>query len=81
MTLGKRVENLRKERRMNQDELAQRARISQGLLSRIENGKTSDPGAHVLKGLARALGCSIDYLVGLYEESDHSFTACLTGVP
>ena len=71
MTLGQRVEKLRKERKMNQDELADRADISQGLLSRIERGRTPDPGASVLKGLARALGCSIDYLVDLYGD-DHA---------
>lgn len=71
MTLGQRVEKLRKERRMNQDELADRADISQGLLSRIERGTTPNPGASVLKGLARTLGCSIDYLVGLYDD-DHT---------
>lgn len=71
MTLGQRVEKLRKERKMNQEELAARAKISQGMLSRIERGGTPDPGATVLKGLARALGCSIDYLVDLYGD-DHT---------
>jgi transcriptional regulator with XRE-family HTH domain len=67
-TLGMRVEFLRKDRKMSQEELAARAHISQGLLSRIERGQTKNPGADVLKGLARALGCSIDFIVGLYEE-------------
>jgi XRE family transcriptional regulator, master regulator for biofilm formation len=68
MTLGERVERLRRERRLSQVDLSQHAHISQGLLSRIERGQTPNPGADALKGLARALGCSIDYLVGLYDE-------------
>lgn len=70
MTLGERVEKRRKAARLSQDQLAADAHITQGLLSRIERDKTTDPGAKVLKGLALALGCSIDYLVGLYDDAD-----------
>lgn len=76
MMLGERVEILRRKRRLNQQELAKAAGMTQGMLSRIERGLTPDPGARVLKGLARALGCSIDYLVGLYDE-DHTDTSSL----
>jgi transcriptional regulator with XRE-family HTH domain len=69
MNLGARVEAMRKLRGLSQDELAKQAQITQGLLSRIEHDKTRNPGANALKGLARALGVSIDYLVGLYDES------------
>jgi transcriptional regulator with XRE-family HTH domain len=81
MTLGQRVEQRRKERRMNQDDLAERARISQGLLSRIETGQTKSPGADVLKGLARALGCSIDWLVGLYDNDHDETSSCVAVAP
>ena len=71
MALGKRVKELREGKNLNQGELAKRAKIDRTLVSRIESGHTPNPGASVLKGLARALGCSIDYLVDLYGE-DHT---------
>lgn len=70
MTLGARVKERREGKGWNQGELARHAKVDRTLVSRIESGETPNPGAKVLKGLARALGCSIDYLVDLYGE-DH----------
>lgn len=71
MALGKHVKELRDLKGWDQGELASRAKIDRTLVSRIESGHTPNPGVRVLKGLARALGCSIDYLVDLYGE-DHT---------
>jgi len=72
MTIAHRVKQLRMHRGWGQSELAERAAIDRTLLSRIESGSTLNPGANVLKGLARTLGCSIDYLVGLYDDYDQA---------
>jgi len=36
----------------------------------MENGEQTNPNAETLKQLARTLGCTTDYLVGMYEEED-----------
>lgn len=79
MTLGARIMKRRESLRLSQEQLAREAGITQGLLSRIENGHTPNPGANVLKGLARALRCSIDWLVGLYEDDPPETQQALAG--
>lgn len=68
MTLGARIRARREELRFNQDELAARTGMAQNVISRLERGVTPNPGKDVLVRLARALHCSIDWLVGLYDE-------------
>ena len=68
MTFGERVKHRREALKLSQGEAARRAGMAQGLLSRIESGQTPNPGLQVLKGLALALRCSLDWLVGLYDD-------------
>jgi transcriptional regulator with XRE-family HTH domain len=68
MTLGERVTQRRERLGWSQGQLARRADIEQSLLSRIESGATANPGINALKALAKALACSIDHLVGLYDD-------------
>jgi transcriptional regulator with XRE-family HTH domain len=68
MSLGARVRQRREELRWSQQDLADRTGIQQTVISRIERGATLNPHKDVLLRLARALHCSIDWLVGLYED-------------
>jgi transcriptional regulator with XRE-family HTH domain len=68
--LAERVKHERKRRRYSQEELAKEAGITQGLLSRIEAGKVMAPNADIIKGLARALWVSTDYLLCMDEDSE-----------
>ena len=70
MHIGKKVYRLRRERQLSQKELADRAGISQPVISRLETDERSNVNADVLKRLAKALGCTTDYLVGMYEDED-----------
>ena len=70
MHIGERIKRERDKRRYTQAELAERAGVKQSLISRLESGLRTNPGADVVKGLAKALGCTADYLVGMYEEVD-----------
>jgi transcriptional regulator with XRE-family HTH domain len=79
MTIAQRVKRLRIQRGWEKSELAERAAIDRTLLSRIESGSILNPGANVLKGLARTLGCSIDYLVGLYDDYEQSTPPSVAG--
>ena len=62
MTLGQRIQELRKKASLSQSELAGKISISYPQMSRYEI-KDVQPPADVLKRLADVFGVSIDYLV------------------
>ncbi len=68
--VGTRVRKLRQQRKMSQQELARLVGVNQSFISKMENGEQTNPNAETLKQLARTLGCTTDYLVGMYEEED-----------
>jgi transcriptional regulator with XRE-family HTH domain len=72
MTLGDRVRRRREELGMSQQDLAEKTGILQTLISRLERGVNTNPHTDVLLRLARALRCSVDWLIGLYEEDANS---------
>ena len=75
MTLGERVKQRRERRNWSQGHLARLTGLDQGILSRIESGEVRNPGINSLIALARALECSIDYLVDLYNEDQMDSSA------
>ncbi|WP_299892430.1 helix-turn-helix transcriptional regulator [uncultured Lacinutrix sp.] len=62
MSLGKRIQELRKKANLSQSELAAKIDISYPQMSRYEI-KEVQPPADVLKRLADVFGVSIDYIV------------------
>lgn len=62
MTLGQRIQELRKKANLSQSDLAAKIEISYPQMSRYEI-KGVQPPADVLKRLADVFGVSIDYLV------------------
>jgi transcriptional regulator with XRE-family HTH domain len=75
MHIGVRVKRLRIERGLTQMELAERADISQAVISRLEADVRRNVNADVLKALAKALGCTTDYLVGMHEDEESELMA------
>jgi transcriptional regulator with XRE-family HTH domain len=61
-TVGERIKKRRLGLGWTQDQLAQKAGISNSFLSDLENGKRS-VGAETLLDIARALSLSLDYLM------------------
>jgi transcriptional regulator with XRE-family HTH domain len=61
-TLGDRIKARRLELEWTQDVLAEKARVSKGFLSDIEQGKRG-VSASKLQGISEVLGLSLDYLV------------------
>ena len=70
MHLGQRIKTQREKKGWSQHELARQSGIPQGTISRIESGTMHDIQTTYAKRLARALGISLDYLVGMYEDED-----------
>lgn len=69
MNVSKAIKELRKEKGINQADLAEKAGITQAALSMIENGKR--PGSKTLENLSKVLGVppSMIYVMGM-EKSD-----------
>ena len=68
MPIGERIKQRRGQLGLSQTQLADMTKMRQNIISRLEHGDTPNPGADVLKRLAIALRCSIDWLVGLYDD-------------
>jgi transcriptional regulator with XRE-family HTH domain len=69
MNLGERVHLLRRRVGWTQRELGEAAGINTNTIARIERSDVKDPGGQMVARLARALGTTTDYLLGLSEES------------
>lgn len=61
-TLGTRIKNLRKIKRLTQKQIEYKTGISSGNLSGYESGRIA-PSSQALVSLAQVFGCSIDYLL------------------
>jgi transcriptional regulator with XRE-family HTH domain len=79
MTIGERLKSQRSRRKLTQQALAREAGVSQGLIARIETGDVKDPAASVVRRLAQALGITVDYLVGMYENIHSDEPSLLVG--
>ena len=70
--LGDRIKQLRKERSVTQEELANNASINRSYLSVVENGHSS-PTVDVLERLAEALGVNVWTLLSEIEEKHFTY--------
>ena len=67
MVLLQRMSEIRKERGLSQEKVAQVLQIPQQQYSRYESGKNEIPVRHVI-ALCKFYGISADWLLGLTEE-------------
>lgn len=61
-SVGDRIREIRDTKKLTQDQLAEKAGISKGFLSEIENGKRNVSSEYLLR-IANALCASVDYLL------------------
>ena len=61
-SVGDRIREIRETQKLTQDQLAEKAGISKGFLSEIENGKRNVSSEYLLR-IANALRASVDYLL------------------
>ena len=69
MNLGERVHLLRRRLGWTQRELAEASHVNLNNIARIERSEIRDPGGQTIARLAKALGTTTDYLLGLSEEA------------
>jgi transcriptional regulator with XRE-family HTH domain len=63
---------LREKRGLSVQELAERAGTTYQSIWRIERGEQRDPSVALTRGIARALGVGVDYLIGMFNEDEES---------
>ena len=61
-SVGDRIREIREAKKLTQDQLAEKAAISKGFLSEIENGKRNVSSEYLLR-IANVLSASVDYLL------------------
>ena len=69
MQIGHRVRRERVKRCWSVRELARRAQVSPGAVSKLEGGFRVSPSLELGKRL-KALGVTLDYLAGMYDEEE-----------
>lgn len=62
--LGKRIQSMRKQGGLTQQDLCQKADLSYSTLAKIERGAIKTPSVFTIQGIARALNMSLDELLG-----------------
>ena len=61
--LGKKIQKLRKELGLSQDEFARKADVPYTTLTKVETGVIKKPSVFVVAKVAKALGISVDDLL------------------
>jgi transcriptional regulator with XRE-family HTH domain len=67
-TIGARLKRLRDRKGWSQQELARQCGVTQATISRLERGELQDIQVITARRMAHALGVTIDYLVGPFED-------------
>jgi transcriptional regulator with XRE-family HTH domain len=68
--IGEKIATRRKQLGWTQTDLARKIGIASSRISEFENGIKTDCNLSTAKRLARALGCSIDYLAETWDEEE-----------
>jgi transcriptional regulator with XRE-family HTH domain len=75
--MGDRIKKRRQELRLSQQELSNLTGVRRATISDIESGKQPGMSVDTARRLARALGVSIDYLVGTWDNEGSESVAAL----
>jgi len=70
MDMGQRIKRLRDRKGLSLRQLSELCGVERGLLSRIERGQRPHVSVPVAMRIAKALGVTLDYLAGMYEEEE-----------
>ena len=70
MTIGERIRKRRQELGWSQRELAQRVSTRQATIADLERGAQKETSTALIRRLAKVLGVTSDWLIGMYEEDE-----------
>ena len=77
MSLGTRLRKRREELGFSQRELARLVNTRQATISDLERGTLKNPGVDIVRRLAKILGVTADWLIGMYEDDVEAETAAV----
>ena len=80
LDIGKKIAELRRERNINQEQLAEMANLSRVTIAKYESGRI-EPGAQALSRIADALSVSTDELLSRVEKLPPFIQIVKSGVP
>ena len=70
MRIGERIKLYREKKGWNQRELARQAQVDHAWIYRLETGERNNISLEAAKRLAKALGVTLDYLAGMYDDDE-----------
>jgi transcriptional regulator with XRE-family HTH domain len=70
LSFGERIAVLRRRQGMTQRELGKDSGVHWNTIARLERGKLTDLPGKAVARIAKALGTTADYLLGLSEQED-----------
>ena len=70
MDIGQRIKRLRARKGVSLRQLSELSGVERGLLSKLERGQRPQVSLQVAMRIAKALGVTLDYLAGMYEDDD-----------
>ena len=70
MTIGERIRKRRQELGWSQRELAQRVSTRQATIADLERGAQKETSTALIRRLAKVLGVTSDWLIGMYEDDE-----------
>ena len=68
--IGEKIATRRKQMNLTQQELADAIAMKQSFIAAFESGTKTDCNLSTARRLARALGCSIDYLAATWDPKE-----------
>jgi len=77
--VGDRLRKLRNKRGLSVRQLARLANVPHETISRLENDHQRYPSLPVAMRLAKALGITLDYLAGMYEDDTDAPSLAVLG--
>lgn len=73
MEIGKKISQIRKEKKIKIDELVKLSGVPKGTLNKILTGITKDPQLETLKAIAKAMNCTLDDFDGDIKTETFSY--------
>ena len=70
MTIGERIRKRRQELGWSQRALAQRVSTRQATIADLERGAQQETSTALIRRLAKVLGVTSDWLIGMYEDDE-----------
>jgi transcriptional regulator with XRE-family HTH domain len=70
MTIGERIRKRRQELGWSQRALAQRVSTRQATIADLERGAQKETSTALIRRLAKVLGVTSDWLIGMYEDDE-----------